>query len=60
VPSWWHNGRASPKLIHHVASTTQHWQQRNAAARTSHRKKTLDKLRKIGITLNQTIRCKWT
>ena len=60
VPSWWLNGRASPKLIEHTAQVIQHWQQRNAAARTSHRKRTLKKLRENGIVLKHLIRCKWT
>ncbi len=60
MPSWWHNGRASPTLIEHTASTIQHWQQRNATARKFHRKRTLKKLRKNGIVLKDLIRCKWS
>jgi hypothetical protein len=39
--------------------TIQHWQQRNAAARTRHTKKTLKKLKQKGIRLKDCIRCKW-
>lgn len=59
MPSWWRSGRASPTLIKHTAKTIQHRQQRNAAARKSHRKRTLEKLRRIGIALKDLIRCKW-
>lgn len=59
VQSWWLNGRASAKLIEQTASTTAHWQQRNAAARKYHTKRTRKKLREIGIKLNDLIRCKW-
>jgi len=48
-----------PTLIEHTASTIQHWQQRNATARKSHRKKIIEKLHRLGITLNKLIRCKW-
>jgi hypothetical protein len=60
LPSWWRTGRASPALIQHAANVSQHWQQRNAAARKSHHKRTLKKLRKIGITLKNLVRCQWT
>jgi hypothetical protein len=59
VESWWLCGRTSPRLIEHTAQIIQHWQQRNAAARTSHRQRTLKKLRKNGIVLKSLIRCKW-
>jgi hypothetical protein len=59
VPGWWHNGRVSPARIELTASTIQHWQHRNATARAFHRQKTLEKLHHAGITLTQTIRCKW-
>jgi hypothetical protein len=59
VESWWLNGRASRALIEHTAQTIQHWQQRNAAARMSHRKRTLKTLRENGIILKDLIRCKW-
>lgn len=60
MPSWWRNGRASQTLIEHTANTIQHWQQRNATARTFHRKRKLKKLREIGIVLKDLIRCKWS
>ena len=59
MQSWWLNGRASAALIEHTASTIQHWQQRNAAARKSHTKQTRKKLRQMGIKLSDLIRCKW-
>jgi len=59
LPSWWLNGRAAPSRIEHLAQTTAHWQQRNAAARTSHIKRTRRKLREIGIHLKNLIPCKW-
>jgi hypothetical protein len=60
VESWWLNGRASPTLIEQTAHVIRHWQQRNAAARASHRKRTLKKLRDYGIILKGLIRCKWS
>jgi SRSO17 transposase len=59
VRSWWLNGRASTRLIEHTASVIQRTQQRNAIARKSHIKRTHRRLRKLGITLKELIRCKW-
>ena len=59
LPSWWLNGRASPTLIEHTANVIQHWQQRNADARACHRKRTLKKLRQIGVVLKNLVRCRW-
>lgn len=59
VESWWLQGRASPTLIEHTAQIIQHWQQRNAAARTSHRRRTFKKLRENHIVLKELIRCQW-
>ena len=36
MQSWWLNGRASPKLIEHIAECIQTTQQDNAKARKSH------------------------
>ena len=59
VQSWWLSGRASAALIENTATTNQHWQQRNAAARKNHTKQTRKKLRKMGIYLKDLIRCRW-
>ena len=59
VRSWRLSGRASAALIEHTAKVIQHGQQRNAAARKSHIKRTRKKLRNIGIFLKDLIRCKW-
>jgi hypothetical protein len=59
IRSWWLSGRASQALLDDTARTIQHWQQRNAAARQSHTKRTLKKLQKNGIFLKDLIQCKW-
>jgi ribosomal 50S subunit-associated protein YjgA (DUF615 family) len=59
VQSWWLNGRASPKLIEHIAECIHDTQQDNAKARKSHIKRTRRKLRQIGIKLTQLKRCCW-
>jgi hypothetical protein len=46
-------------LIEDTARIIQHWQQRNAAARQCHIKRTRKILRKMGIYLKDLIRCKW-
>jgi hypothetical protein len=47
------------QLIKQTAKVVQHWQQRIAAARKSHTKRSRKKLRKMGIKLKDLIRCKW-
>jgi len=59
VQSWWLSGRLCAALIDKAATEIQHWQQRIAAARKSHIKRTRKKLRKMGIYLKDLIRCKW-
>jgi hypothetical protein len=59
VRSWWLNGQASAELFKAAARVIQHWQKRIAMARKSHTKRTLKKLRKIGIYLKDLIRCNW-
>jgi hypothetical protein len=59
VQSWWLSGRASAALIERTARILQHWQQRNAAARASHIRQTHERLREIGINLEDLIRCEW-
>jgi len=59
VRSWWLSGRASHRLIEDAAQTIQYWQQRNAAARRAHIKRTRQKLRIYSIRLKDCIRCKW-
>jgi hypothetical protein len=59
VRSWWLSGALCTALIEAAANEIQHWQQRNAAARKSHIKRTRRKLREIGIYLKDLIRCKW-
>ncbi len=59
VQSWWLSGALCTALIKAAATEIQHWQQRNAAARKSHIKRTRRKLRKMGIYLKDLIRCKW-
>lgn len=59
VQSWWLSGRASTALIEHTARKIQHWQQRIAAARKSHRNRTRRRLREMGIYLKDLIRCSW-
>jgi putative heme iron utilization protein len=46
-------------LIEKAVEAIRHWQQRLAAARESHIKRTRKKLRKMGIYLKDLIRCKW-
>lgn len=59
VQSWWLNGALSAALIEKAAKVIRHWQERLAAARKSHIKRTRKKLRKIGIYLKDLIRCEW-
>jgi hypothetical protein len=59
VRSWWLNGALCAALIEKAVETIRHWQQRLAAARQSHTKKTRKRLRKMGINLKDLIRCKW-
>ncbi len=59
VQSWWLNGALCTALIEKAAKDIGHRQQRLAAARESHIKRTRKKLRKIGIYLKDLIRCKW-
>jgi hypothetical protein len=49
VRSWWLSGRASAALIEDTARIIQHWQQRIAAARKCHIKRTRTILREMGI-----------
>jgi hypothetical protein len=49
VRSWWLSGRASAALIEDTARIIQHWQQRIAAARKCHIKRTRKILREMGI-----------
>ena len=48
VRSWRLNGALSTALIEEAVKLIHHWQQRNAAARESHSKRTRKRLRKIG------------
>ena len=59
VRSWWLNGALCTALIEKAAETIRHWQQRLAAARKAHIKRTRRKLREMGIYLKDLIRCKW-
>jgi len=59
VRSWWLNGALCTALIEAAAHEIQHWQQRIAAARKSHIKRTRRKLRGMGIYLKYLIHCKW-
>jgi hypothetical protein len=59
VQSWWLNGELCTALIEDAAQTIRHWQERLAAARQSHIKRTRKRLRKMGIFLKDLIRCKW-
>jgi ribosomal 50S subunit-associated protein YjgA (DUF615 family) len=59
VRSWWLNGALCAALIEDAAKDIHHKQQRIAAARRSHIKRTRKKLRKLGIYLKDLIRCKW-
>ena len=52
-------GDASDALLERTANTIQHWQRRNRAARTQHIRRTRKKLRRLGMTLKDLIRCKW-
>jgi hypothetical protein len=59
VRSWWLSGAVCAALIEAAATDIQHRQQRIAAARKSHIKRTRKKLRKMGIDLKNLIHCKW-
>ena len=59
VRSWWLRGALCTALIEKAVETIRHWQERLAAARESHTKRTRKKLRKMGIYLKDLIRCKW-
>jgi hypothetical protein len=59
VQSWWLSGRIGAALIEKAATTIQHWQQRNAAARKSHTQRKRRKLREMGIYMKDLIHCKW-
>jgi hypothetical protein len=59
VRSWWLSGALCTALIERAAKVIRHWQQRIAAARESHIKRTRKELRKMGIYLKDLIRCKW-
>jgi hypothetical protein len=59
VRSWWLCGRASALPIEDTARCLGHWQQRIAAARKCHVKRTRKKLRQMGIYLKDILRCKW-
>jgi hypothetical protein len=59
VRSWWLKGRLCAALIEAAVIEIRHKQQRLAAARKSHIKRTRKKLRKMGIYLKDLIRCKW-
>ena len=59
VQSWWLNGALCTALIEKAAQDIRHRQQRIAAARESHIKRTRKKLREMGIYLKDLIRCKW-
>jgi hypothetical protein len=59
VQSWWLSGTLCTALIERAAQAIRHWQERIAAARESHIKRTRKKLRKMGIYLKDLIRCKW-
>ena len=58
--SWWLNEQpASDRLIDKTAEKIAGTQRRNAQARKSHTKKTLYRLRKLGIKLAALKRCQW-
>jgi hypothetical protein len=59
VRSWWLSGALCTALIEAAVNEIQHWQQRIAAARKSHIKRTRRRLRKIGVYLKDLIRRKW-
>ena len=59
VRSWWLKGALCTALIEEAVKAIRHWQQRIAAGRESHIKRTRKKLRKMGIYLKDLIRCKW-
>jgi ribosomal 50S subunit-associated protein YjgA (DUF615 family) len=60
VRSW---GLSSPKarseLLQKAATKITYAQQRNAEACKSHTKRTLEKLRQLGISLSDLERCEW-
>ncbi len=51
--------RAAKLMIEAAASRITYYQQRNAAARRSHAKTTLQKLHQQGVYLTNLPRCKW-
>jgi len=59
IRSWSLSRRASRRLIEKTARRIRYSQQRKAAARKSHYRRTLRKLREIGINIKNLIRCKW-
>ena len=54
VRSWWLDGLAADLLFQQAADEIADHQRRNAQARASHTKTTIDRLQQLGIDLNQT------
>lgn len=60
VQSWGLESRkAAARLLEKAAKKINKQQQRNAASRRSHTKKTRQELRKLDIKLTQLPRCEW-
>ncbi|MEK7732020.1 MAG: hypothetical protein AAB363_09225 [Planctomycetota bacterium] len=59
VPLWHRGGRCSRRRAEAIAAQLLVTQQRNAASYRSHRKKTRQKLRDIGVQLRRCRTCRW-
>ena len=60
IRAWWQDDReASTRLVEKTARKITKQQQRKAAARKSHSKRTRRKLRELGIKLTELPRCTW-
>ena len=59
VQSWWLTGRIRSQLLEQTAAHITETQRRNAAARKSHRKRTISRLHKLNITLHTLPKCRW-
>jgi hypothetical protein len=59
VQSWWLSHTAAGQLIERAARIIRDTQARKARSRKSHRKRTLRKLREIGVTISHLPRCEW-
>jgi hypothetical protein len=59
IPFWWWNVSPVKEVLERTAAKIKRAQRRNAAARTSHIKRTRRRLRKSGIKLTNLPRCKW-